>query len=148
MEITESGTLYREPLHPYTKALLSSIPIPDPELEDKRERILLKGELPSPVNPPSGCVFRTRCPESINKWSGSSKKEPLFLFISLFPSFQHFDTDGKRQNGRVRFLEAGDGIPHIQASPPDNESLKRRAAEPGQSAKRLRVSYSLSGGDA
>lgn len=65
MEITESGTLYREPLHPYTKALLSSIPIPDPELEDKRERILLKGELPSPVNPPSGCVFRTRCPEAM-----------------------------------------------------------------------------------
>lgn len=53
MEITESGTLYREPLHPYTKALLSSIPIPDPELEDKRERILLKGEPLSPVNPPS-----------------------------------------------------------------------------------------------
>nr|WGD89166.1 ATP-binding cassette domain-containing protein [Bacillus subtilis] len=65
MEITESGTLYREPLHPYTKALLSSIPIPDPELEDKRERILLKGELPSPVNPPSGRVFRTRCPEAM-----------------------------------------------------------------------------------
>ncbi len=65
MEITESGALYREPLHPYTKALLSSIPIPDPELEDKRERIILKGELPSPVNPPSGCVFRTRCPEAM-----------------------------------------------------------------------------------
>ncbi|MGM0948827.1 MAG: ABC transporter ATP-binding protein [Bacillota bacterium] len=65
MEITESGILYRKPLHPYTKALLSSIPIPDPELEDKRERILLKGELPSPVNPPSGCVFRTRCPEAM-----------------------------------------------------------------------------------
>lgn len=48
MEITESGTLYREPLHPYTKALLSSIPIPDPELEDKRERILLKGEPAEP----------------------------------------------------------------------------------------------------
>ncbi|MBY8913849.1 ATP-binding cassette domain-containing protein [Bacillus sp. YC2] len=66
MEITESGALYREPLHPYTKALLSSIPIPDPELEDKRERIILKGELPSPVNPPGGCVFRTRCPEAMD----------------------------------------------------------------------------------
>lgn len=49
MEITESAALYREPLHPYTKALLSSIPIPDPLLEDKRERIILKGELPSPL---------------------------------------------------------------------------------------------------
>ena len=67
MEITESAALYKEPLHPYTKALLSSIPIPDPLLEDKRERIILKGELPSPVNPPSGCVFRTRCPEAMEQ---------------------------------------------------------------------------------
>ncbi|MBO0603279.1 ATP-binding cassette domain-containing protein [Sporosarcina sp. E16_3] len=62
VELTTSAQLYDKPLHPYTEALLSAIPIPDPDIEELRERILLQGELPSPINPPSGCVFRTRCP--------------------------------------------------------------------------------------
>ncbi len=62
VELVESEELYKNPLHPYTQALLTAIPEPDPEIAKKRNRIILKGEIPSPVNPPSGCKFRTRCP--------------------------------------------------------------------------------------
>ena len=62
VEMAERNEIYRNPIHPYTKALLSAVPIPDPVLDAQRERVLLSGEVPSPLNPPSGCVFHPRCP--------------------------------------------------------------------------------------
>jgi peptide/nickel transport system ATP-binding protein/oligopeptide transport system ATP-binding protein len=73
VELTTRDELYRNPLHPYTKALMSAIPVPNPHL--KRERTLLKGDIPSPLNPPQGCRFHTRCPVAVDL---CSQEEPAF----------------------------------------------------------------------
>jgi oligopeptide/dipeptide ABC transporter ATP-binding protein len=87
MEIAATADLYKSPHHPYTKALLSAIPIPDPILERQREQIILSGDLPNPVNPPTGCVFNTRC------WKAQDKcrtTEPVLMQIGASQVACHF----------------------------------------------------------
>ncbi|MBO0777386.1 MAG: dipeptide ABC transporter ATP-binding protein [Ktedonobacteraceae bacterium] len=75
VELADRDELYRTPRHPYTKALLSAVPIPDPQIEKKRQRIILSGDLPSPINVPRGCRFHTRCPMAQDI---CRQEEPLF----------------------------------------------------------------------
>ena len=87
MELAPTAELYKNPHHPYTKALLSAIPIPDPILERKREQIILSGDIPNPVNPPTGCVFNTRC------WKAQDKcrtTEPAIMQIGASQVACHF----------------------------------------------------------
>jgi oligopeptide transport system ATP-binding protein len=75
MELADRDELYRNPMHPYSQALLSAVPIPDPIVEEKRHRIILEGDVPSPVNPPKGCNFSTRCPKVLDM---CREQEPEF----------------------------------------------------------------------
>lgn len=99
VELTDSEHLYENPLHPYTQALLSAIPIPDPDIEESRERIILQGELPSPINPPSGCVFRTRCPLAMDI-CGKEKPEWQEVEENHYVACHLYNENGKK--GQLR----------------------------------------------
>ncbi len=86
VEVAPSDDLYDQPLHPYTIALLSAIPIPDPEVEDQRERVLLRGDLPSAADPPSGCRFHTRCP--FRQPTRCDTEEPVLRELDGLPGHQ------------------------------------------------------------
>ena len=90
VEEAEADDLYAAPLHPYTRALMSAVPVPDPAVEDRRQQILLTGDLPSPANPPSGCRFHTRCP-----WRQATRCD------SERPELRTVEVDGVPRSHRV-----------------------------------------------
>jgi oligopeptide transport system ATP-binding protein len=112
VELAEGREIYREPLMPYTKALISAVPVPDPEIEAKRERIILKGDVPSPINPPSGCPFHTRCPFAIDDCKRIEPKlveiKPLHYAacIRINPEHPHIE-----QNEAAGLRAIGAGTP-------------------------------------
>ena len=97
VELADGKEIYRDPLMPYSKALISAVPVPDPEIEAKRERIILKGDVPSPINPPSGCHFHTRCPYAIPECSTISPQlveiKPLHFAACIRISSEHPSID-------------------------------------------------------
>ena len=101
VELADAKTIYHEPLMPYTKALISAVPVPDPQVEATRQRIMLEGDVPSPINPPSGCRFHTRCPYAID-----ACKEVVPQLVEIKP--RHF----------AACIRISPAQPHIEEVPP------------------------------
>ncbi|MBI4851705.1 MAG: dipeptide ABC transporter ATP-binding protein [Acidobacteria bacterium] len=90
VEVADANDIYQNPSHPYTQALISALPVPDPIVEKKRQRIVLQGDVPSPLNPPTGCRFHTRCPQVMDK---CKTNEPKFVNIGKNHSVACFLAD-------------------------------------------------------
>ncbi|MDQ3219239.1 MAG: ATP-binding cassette domain-containing protein [Acidobacteriota bacterium] len=107
VELADGREVYSDPLMPYTKALISAVPVPDPEIEAARERIILTGDVPSPINPPSGCPFHTRCRYAIQECKEIVPKlveiKPLHLAacIRISPQYPHIEENSKQGLGVV-----------------------------------------------
>ncbi|TVL93963.1 ABC transporter ATP-binding protein [Streptomyces sp. SAJ15] len=110
-EIGTDTQIYEHPTHPYTQALLSAVPVPDPEARHRRERILLRGEVPSPANPPSGCRFRTRC------WKARLRCELEVPLLAVPPVFRDLDVPAAHPSA-CHFAEEGPETAPRSPGPP------------------------------
>lgn len=106
-ELADAKEIYKESLHPYSKALISAVPVPDPKIEATRQRIILKGDVPSPINPPSGCNFHTRCPYAIPECKTIEPKlveikpRHFAACIRISPEHPHIETNAKDSLGAI-----------------------------------------------
>jgi oligopeptide/dipeptide ABC transporter ATP-binding protein len=98
VEVGDAEEVYQRPTHPYTEALLSAIPIPDPAVQRRRKRVVLEGEIPSPLDPPSGCRFRTRCPYAMDVCA--TEDPPPFISPAGSTSWCHLHAHGPHLEGR------------------------------------------------
>ncbi|NEE24092.1 ABC transporter ATP-binding protein, partial [Streptomyces sp. SID7982] len=104
VEIGSDAEIYDHPTHPYTQALLSAVPVPDPTAREHRERIILHGDVPSPANIPSGCRFRTRC------WKAQERCELEVPLLAVPAEFRHVDTPA-RHDSACHFAEEKRVVP-------------------------------------
>lgn len=113
VELGDAKEVYREPLMPYTKALISAVPVPDPKIEANRQRIILKGDVPSPINPPIGCNFHTRCPYMIEKCKTVEpplveiKPKHFAACIRISPDQPHIETVAPNEAPGLSYINSG-----------------------------------------
>jgi oligopeptide transport system ATP-binding protein len=124
VELTDRDSLYENPLHPYTRALLSAVPVPDPVIESHRRRIILAGDVPSPVNPPTGCRFNPRCPfaEENCKTDEPPLTEVKPGHWAACHYWDEIEAGTKRQTGASQIREFGEGAP-VPAEVPEGPTV-------------------------
>ena len=134
-ELADEASIYENPLHPYTEALISAVPIPDPEVERAREQIVLEGDVPSPMNPPSGCVFHTRCPYAFERCKKETPQfqeaeKGHFVACHLVEEPQRRIRRGQRGSVERKAAESNSGAREVAGSDPAITSAPAEVSEP------------------